>query len=118
MLTAQEIIDMRMPGVSIPPGYFELAEKRIPCSVPADSQDYQTMLALMVMHLYTMDQNRSAGASGSGVITGEKEGDLSVTYGSVDGVSGDLASTPWGVEYAGYARGYGLMVFTRFSDVC
>ena len=118
MLTAIQIIALRMPGVVIDPGYLELAEARIPCSVDVSSQDYQTMLALMAMHLYTMDQARAGGASGSGVVDSEKEGDLSISYAMVDGVNGDLASTPWGVEYSGYARAYSINVFTRFSSVC
>ncbi len=119
MLTASEIIAMRLPGVTIPPGYLELAENQIPCGVPVDGQDYQSLVALLAMHLYTADQARQSGGFGSGIVASEKEGDLSVSYADVSGaVSSDLASTPWGVEANTILKSYSMPFMTRYSDVC
>ncbi len=119
MLTALEIIAMRLPDATIPSGYLELAKKKIPCGVDVDSQDYQSLIALLSMHLYTADQARQAGASGSGIVASEKEGDLSVSYADISGaVSSDLASTPWGVEADAMIKAYAIPFLTRYSDVC
>ncbi len=117
MLTPEQIVELRMPGVTIPAGYYELAESMLSDCIP-DGQDRNMMIALQTMHLYQVDQDRSAGASGSGIITSEKEGDLSVDYGSVNVVDSELGSTPWGVELSGYLQRFSVKLFTRFSDVC
>ena len=106
-----------MPGVTINPLYFTWAGDLISDCVP-DGNDRNMMLALQTMHSYQMDQDRAAGIGGSGVIDSEKEGDLTVSYTSVDGVSGDLNSTPWGIELSGYLARYSQSFFTRYSDVC
>jgi hypothetical protein len=113
--TPEEIVAIRMPGVTIDPLYFEWAEDRIPVCVP-DGNTKNMMIALQTMHMYQVDQNNAGGSGGSGVVESEKEGDLSVTYSKVDGVYGDLNATPWGVELSGYLTAYKPSPMTRFSN--
>lgn len=55
-------------------------------------------VALRAAHQFTLTQGHRAVDGASGPVTSKSEGPLSIGYGSVSGVKGDLSQTVFGVQ--------------------
>lgn len=64
--------------------------------------NYNYAIALRACHMYSLNSNNFA-AIGSGPIKSAKEGDLSISFGSVSGLNsgGDLQLTSYGIRLKG-----------------
>jgi len=81
-----------------------------PCLNAADLSRAQ---ALYAGHLMKLEQDASSGLSGP--IKSEREGDLSRTYGDVNGGETILGSTNYGIQYKTLVgRCFGTGIMTRF----
>lgn len=104
--TPQEIVIARVPtysGDSRLTDYETLATKQTG-TVFGDCRNLA--IALLMLHMLTIDDSRAQGASGGGASTGavksEKEGDLAKTYGTtaseISSRYPDLSQTVYGLE--------------------
>jgi hypothetical protein len=108
--------DERIPNLLI------IAEELLGDKIPkTNPREYAK--ALQVLHWLTLDDLAEDGASGTGSIAMEKEGDLQVKYNNATGNlmyfqsdwKSDLTRTGWGLELYAFIKRYIVLAVTRFS---
>lgn len=126
-VSATEVINNRSKkysGDQRIPFLLNLAEEFTGDRIPAvTSREYAK--ALLVLHWLTLDDrvNDSDGNCGTGTISEEKEGELSVKYSPTahnvmyftSDLKGFLAQTVWGLELYSFMKRFFVPVVTRFS---
>ena len=74
------------------------------------------VLALYAAHLQWVSVNRTSAGSSQGNITSEKEGDLSRSYGSMQGEDTWLGQSPYGLQFNDIMRAaVGGCIMTRYG---
>lgn len=69
-------------------------------------KNYNYAIALRAAHSLTLSERALTSGGASGSITGKKEGDLSISFGSTRGNNnGDLSQTSYGMELKGLIDG-------------
>lgn len=75
--------------------------------------------ALYAAHLIETTPGLSPTGGGAGQVKSEKEGDLQITYGSIDGQDTFLGSTAYGLKYLDLTKAYsGSGILTRMGNGC
>lgn len=106
-LTPSQYLDLVAPEFSSNANkstYLEMAQGRT--SSCFYGSNYSQAVALMAAHMMALALSRPAGGD-AGQVTSKREGDLSISFGAVSGVSADLAQTKYGVQLAGLRRASG-----------
>ncbi len=102
--TASAILDVIAPELasdSKKADHISLAVLRTSSTKFGDKYNYA--VALRAAHTLTI-ANRESG-EGTGSVKSRKEGDLSISYGTIKGIDGYLDQTSYGVELSGLIRG-------------
>lgn len=102
--TASAILDVIAPELASDvkkADHLSLAELRTDTTKFGDKYNYA--VALRAAHTLTI-ANQTTGAA-SGAVKSRKEGDLSISYGTIKGVNGYLSQTSYGIELLGLIRG-------------
>ena len=94
--------------------FISLASGQVNTCNYGDQSNYA--IALMTAHIMTL----SARVDGGGGVSSKKEGDLSIGFGSVAGVSGSLSTTPYGILLDGLnkSKNVGIAVTGGCDDGC
>lgn len=119
-MTALDIITVRNPAFAANAGVSTYITLAMPLVAPlspttwADENTYQLAVALMAMHMFTLDSTRLLGEAGA--MTQKKEGDTEARFSDSANsrkpgwVDPDLAQTVWGRQLMGLAEGTFLPV--------
>ena len=108
-LSVEQIFNAIAPGYAADADkatYIELAEMRT--STCAFGTNYNQAVALLAAHLIELAKGDDhAGSGGAGPVTGKKEGQLSISYGSgsSENDDSDLSMTKYGRQLQGLRRG-------------
>lgn len=106
-MTPIEILQVIAPEYASSPSatdFIELASLRTNSCFFGDKANYA--IALRAAHMLTLSATRPLGEVGP--VSSKSEGDLSISFGSVSGVTfSDLSQTSYGVELDGLIKGTG-----------